>query len=278
MPEHCAGVANGARCRGGSETAPLWCDGVEVMMRDPERSDNELTLEVTGSSVSPAKFLAGCRAFFGLVNEVSTEETGGKRIAWTVQVHEGSNLVALTPRPGYPTVTIESIKRKVRTGVRTLETGSPVPESFSEPAIRYLQQLGNIAGRTKDDDTRVRVWVKHKAEPVSQKTAAHAAELLGWNYQDYGSVEGRLEVVSAHRGLVFMIYEPLWNKPIRCQIGDELLDTAMSNFRRRVEVYGTVQYRKDGTPISVAAQEIVPFPSCAGLPNFRQLRGVLKQT
>lgn len=245
-------------------------------MAGPEQVQGELTLEVTGRGVTPEKFLAGCRAFFGLVNEVSAEETGGKRVVWTVQVHEGSNLVALVPGAGYPAATIESIKQKVHTGVRTLETGAPIPANFPERAIRHLQQLGGIVGRTRNDDTRVTVWIKHAPEPVSQKTAANAADLLGWKYQDYGSVEGRLEVVSAHRGLEFVIYEPLWNKPIRCFIGDELLDKAMGNFRHRVEVYGAVQYRKDGQPVSVTADEIVPFPPPEELPDFRTLRGVLR--
>lgn len=254
----------------------LVIEKVEAVMAGPEQLESEMALEVSGGEVTPEKFLAGCRAFFGLVNVVSTEETGGKRVGWVVQVHEGSNFVGLQPRPGYPTATIESIKRKVYTGVTTLETGGPIPENFPEPAIRYLQQLGSIVGRTTRDNTRIRVWIKHEPQPVSQKTAANAADLLGWKYQDYGSVEGVLQVVSAHRGLQFVIYEPLWNKPIRCYVGDDLIERALANFRRRVEVYGAVHYRKDGQPVSVEADEIIPFPSRGELPDFRQLRGVLR--
>jgi hypothetical protein len=52
---------------------------------------------------------------------------------------------------------------------------------------------------------------------------------------------------------------------------------AVRAFGRRVEVYGAVRYRADGVPVSITAEEIVPFPSSEDLPGFRSVRGILRE-
>ncbi|MCL5736953.1 MAG: hypothetical protein M1274_15515 [Actinobacteria bacterium] len=236
---------------------------------------SDLVLDIQGSDLTPEKFLTGVTAFFGLVRSVNQVTTVGQLVRWTVEVREGSTLVALKPQPGYAAADVEAISRTVAAGVETLETGQPIPENFPEPAVRHLRKLGGIVGRTTKDDTRVRVWIKHEPRPVSLKTVAHAADILGMHYEDYGSVEGKLQALSERGGLRFVVYEPLWDKAVYCRIGPELLQRALGAFGRRVEVYGVVQYRKDGLPVSVQVEELVEFPPEDQLPDHQSLRGIL---
>nr|VFK14293.1 MAG: hypothetical protein BECKLPF1236B_GA0070989_105916 [Candidatus Kentron sp. LPFa] len=74
----------------------------------------------------------------------------------------------------------------------------------------------------------------------------------------------------------FNVYEPIWDEPIRCNVNDDLIEEAAKYFGRRVEVYGMVRYQEDGSPISIAVEEIAPFPDAVELLDFRDLKGILK--
>lgn len=243
----------------------------------PNEIDAELTLELDGTDITPEKFLRGVRGFFGLLDVVTREVSGEReRVRWTVHVKAGSNLVGVLPARGTPGAIVDRVVGAVRAGIQTLEDRAEAPESFPNLAIRYLRDLGNIVGTDERDDTRVRVWARRSPVAVTHKAVAHAADLLGEVTEDYGSVEGRLLVTSARGALHFEIDEPVWEQRIRCYIEENLLDEALACFRRRVEVYGRIKFRRDGTPVSIRVDKIMPFPERHELPDFLSVRGVLQ--
>jgi len=93
---------------------------------------------------------------------------------------------------------------------------------------------------------------------------------------DYGSIEGRLSVVSERGKLHVVVYEPIWDKPIRCNLTEEQADEATEYFQKRVAVYGEIKYRQDGTPISVAVDHIDLFPAPDELPGPADVYGILR--
>jgi hypothetical protein len=238
----------------------------------------DLTLEIAGMMVTAEKFLRGVEAFFGLVSEVTKRARPDRpRIEWLVQVRAGSNLVGLRAAPGYPAPqTVDAVLRIVRDGIETLEDRSEDPPHFSALATKHLRNLGRIASTDDKDGTRVRVWVKQQRLDVTHKSVAHVTALLREVSIDYGSVEGRLQVASERRTLHFTVYEPVWDKPIRCDIPEHMLDDALRFFGKRIEVYGLVRYRRDGSPSSIKVEEIIPFPSRDKLPSAADVRGILK--
>jgi hypothetical protein len=238
----------------------------------------DLTLEIEGMGVTAERFLRGVEAFFGLVSEVTKRVCVDRpRIEWLVQVRGGSNLVGVRAAPGYPAPQmIEAVLRIVRDGIETLEERSEEPLHFSAPATKHLCNLGRIASTDDKDDTRIRVWVKQQKLDVTHKTVAHVAALLREVSTDYGSVEGRLQVASERHGLHFTVYEPLWDKPVRCDIPEQMLDDALKLFGKRIEVYGSIRYRRDGSPSSIKVEQIIPFPSRNDLPSAAEVRGILK--
>jgi hypothetical protein len=244
----------------------------------PNEIDAELTLELDGTDITPEKFLRAVRGFFGVLDGVSREVSGGReRVRWTVHVKAGSNLVGVLPARGAPATIVDRVVGVVRTGIETLEDRAEAPEGFPNLAVRYLRDLANIAGTGERDDTRVRVWARRAPVAVTHQAVAHAADLLGEVTEDHGSVEGRLLVTSARGALHFEIDEPVWEQRIRCYIEENLLDEALACFRRRVEVYGRIKFRRDGTPLSIKVDRIVPFPERHELPDFLRVRGVLQE-
>jgi hypothetical protein len=63
------------------------------MVTTPEQVPTDLTLEI-GQNLSPERFMAAARAFFGYVQEISNAlAPEGEPIRWVVKVREGSSLL-----------------------------------------------------------------------------------------------------------------------------------------------------------------------------------------
>jgi hypothetical protein len=240
--------------------------------------NSDLTLEIDGRSVTPDKFLRSVRAFFSILSEVTNKfagPTGGVR--WKVKVKEGSNLVGVVPEPGFSPAAVSEIIAAVSQGLDQIENSGAQPKHFSERAIKSLKELADVVGTTESDDTFIRVWARKEPLKITHKSTAHIAELLASEHEDYGSIEGKLRTVSDKGGLHFIVEEPLRKQTVRCYIPDQLIETAMANFRNRVEVYGRIKYRKDGKAVSIDVDDIVQFPQKASIPSFRDVHGVLRE-
>ncbi|HEX5959129.1 MAG TPA: hypothetical protein VFY92_10825 [Hyphomicrobiaceae bacterium] len=238
----------------------------------------DLTLEIDGRSVTPEKFLRGVRSFFALLNEVTTR-VAGKRggVEWRVHVKAGSNLIGVLPEPGFDRAIVGQIVAAVSEGVSSLESRAEKPRYFTERAVKSLRELADVVGKSDRDDTMVRIWAKKEPIPVTHHAVANIGELLSSEHEDYGSIEGKLQTVTDRGGLQFVVYEPLWDRAIRCRISEQLTELAITNFRKRVEVYGLIRYRKDGKPVSIQADDIVPFPDREQIPSFRDVHGILRE-
>jgi hypothetical protein len=234
-----------------------------------------LTLEIDGSAVSPEKFVRAVTAFFEVVREVSVTAEGSDA-EWRVQVKQGSNLVGAYPTSAVPQAVIDNILESLGNGVARLETEAAEPAAFNERALKSLKKLGQVAGTSEADDTLVRVWVGKQPQPVTHRSVFHVTEILEAVYEEHGSVSGRLQTISDRGGLKFVVYERLWDRPVRCIIPEHLINEALAAFRKRVEVYGPVKYRRDGVPISVFVRELEVMPEPENLPSFREVRGILR--
>ena len=241
--------------------------------------DALVTLELGGHALTPQKFIGGVKAFFGIVDEITKSVCEDKpRVLWRVQVKAGSNLIGISPEPGFPAGVVALIANSVEKGIKNMEQGPAEPPHFTPRAIRHLHDLAEIVGTDENDDTSIKVWVRKEPSDLTHRSVIHTAELLTASYADHGSIEGQLQVVSERRGLHVVVYEPLWDKPVRCHLSDEQAEVALRNFGKQVEVTGIVRYRGDGMPVSIDVEEIEPFPAPEDLPGFEAVRGILRDT
>ncbi len=240
--------------------------------------ESDLTLEVGGHAITPDKFLRSVRSFFAILDEV-TREVGGKpsAVRWAVAVTHGSNLVQVSPQPGYDPAIISVVTDAVADGISQIEEREARPAHFSEKALRSLRDLSNVVGRTDSDDTTVRVWVRRNPIDVTAKAAANVIGLLASEHKDYGSIEGHLQTITERGRLQFIVYVRLWDMQARCYIPDHLVPEAIAAFGSRVEVYGPIRYRKDGKPVSIEVDEIRAFPETEDIPSFRDVHGILRK-
>lgn len=243
--------------------------------------DTDLTLELDGRNLTPEKFMKGVRAFFGLVSEITRELAGPQDfINWTVQVKHGSNLVGIVPsHSNVPAPVLDKIYVRVYEGISSIENSSQQPEGLPEAALKHIRELGSIAGTgdDEDDDTTVRIWAKKLPAPVTHKAAAHVAVLLAETYEDFGTIEGRVQVISEQGELHVFITEPVSGRRVRCLFEEEMVPRFLSAFRKRVEVKGRIKYRRDHKPTSIFATGLTEFPDNKDLPSFREMRGIFRE-
>ena len=97
------------------------------------------------------------------------------------------------------------------------------------------------------------------------------------DYNDYGTIEGRLEAIQESRGtLQFFIRDAMLRLRVRCYFPEELLPAVFDKFRKRVEVSGVIHYRKNGTPVSIEAEQIIGLSDDSELPTAEDVRGILR--
>ena len=248
----------------------------------PEKKHRNVVLNL-GGTVTPAQFLRGVKDFFGILRSVAknvTDDKGGVR--WEISVKEGSNLIVATGLPkGISTkedvmLTINSIN----TGIEALATGTTEhPKHFTEKALDLVKDLAALAEGAKNQglDT-IEFRVDGVAIPVGAEAAASVNRIRGKEHTAIGSIEGKVRTVSDRNGFRVVVYDSLRDRSVNCFFSDEeLLDQALLAFRKRVTVFGTVRYRKDGTPISVRVDRIRVFRSQDELPPISQIQGIFKR-
>jgi hypothetical protein len=241
--------------------------------------DADLTLEIDGHNITPDKFMRGVRAFFGLVREVTRDIIAPQQfLHWVVQVKSGSNLIGLAPQQFNvsPTV-LDNIYEKIEDGIEIIENEAKEPDRFTEGALRHIRELASVVGTDETDDTRVRVWTKRRPVPITHKAVAHVAVLLSTQYEDFGTVEGWIHVISDQGALHVFVAEPVWNRRIRCYFDENMLPLFLAAFRKRVELTGRIKYRRDGKPISIEATALSEFPESEDLPSYREMRGMFRE-
>ncbi len=249
------------------------------MSATPDQIPTDLTLEI-GENLSPDRFMAAARAFFGYVQEISHAiAPDGEPARWIVRVREGSALLAVDPSPSLPPEVARTVYARAERGIRHLIDRDIEDSGLPEPALKHLRVLSEMteAGPNKAPPVPIRLWVEKRPINFEPTIASAIREDGRADYNDYGTIEGRLETIQESYGtLQFQIRDALLRQKVRCYFPEELLPEVFGKFRKRVEVSGIIHYRKNGTPVSIEANRLVDLPDDSELPSFEDARGILR--
>ncbi|RJP71359.1 MAG: hypothetical protein C4532_07485 [Candidatus Abyssobacteria bacterium SURF_17] len=237
-----------------------------------------LTFEFSGSRVTAEEFVKGINAFFSLLNEVSANITGTpKGLRWIVRVEPGSVRMKFIPERLKPfPETPEEIVTKIDEGVRMIETRSERPTYFSDKALKRLRTLIQIRKGESGKVQPIKVGSNGKRSRLTQKSLANINRLFEGEYKDWGSIEGKLEMIAERPSYRFAVYDDLTDKPINCHFPKDILPEILKAFGKRVYVSGIIHYQGDGEPLSIDVEEIELFPSPQELPSASDVEGILR--
>ncbi len=245
------------------------------MPATPDKIPSDMTLEI-GENLSPDRFLAATRAFFGLVEEIAAMlDPDAKPNAWTVVVREGSALIGVAPSSAVPPEVVDKVYSRVLEGIQHLARGDIDGAGLSEPALKHDRTLSELA-EGKKTPTEMRLWVQKRPTVIGPKIADTIREDWRADYSDYGAVEGRLVTIQDHGKLEFHVRDKALRQNVKAYFPDDMLDEVLKCFRKRVEVRGVIHYRRNGIPISIQADNIERLPEDHELPTPEDVRGILR--
>ncbi len=247
-------------------------------MATPDQIPSDLTLEIS-ENLSPDRFMAAARAFFGYIEEVGKSASpDGSSPNWVVRLREGSQLIGVDPVSSVPLEVVKAVYARVDRDIAQLASGDMDEAGLSEPALKHLRTLSEFAEGVRGKPVAMRLWVCKQPKQLEPIIAKTIREDWKADYNDFGTIEGRLEAIQDHGNLQLRIRDALLRQTVRCYIPDEMLKDALGNFRKRVEVHGNIHYRKNGTPISIEVSKIDPLPDDDDLPGINDVRGILRMS
>jgi len=234
-----------------------------------------IVLEPKEGLIPLPSFRSAIEQLSNLVNEIANEisEHKPRKISWGI-----SRLSMNSPA----TISIESIdedtediaKRTVSTvieGLTRLQTERTRPSGFNDDALESAQKLARL---TVDGLSRVNLYgdAPDQQTYINEQIAANITNIL--EYLDYyGSVEGKLELISGREGkpIYFRVQDRINNVGVRCFIPDNLVEISLNAFRKMVIVSGIIKSDNNGIPRSIKAETIENIPDFNSLPSAENI-------
>jgi hypothetical protein len=240
---------------------------------------NNITLKLEGDRINSEKLKNSVNSFYGFVDEIASQVFSRRKpINWIVKVKEGS--IDLINEAEISRGLDQSMQDKVFSligdGIDILNKEARIPPNYNERALTYLQELASIPDIHRNGLERIDILIDKEIYSLSKHIAANVDALLGVKNKSFGSIEGILHTLSDRRGKIFVVYDSLNDKGIRCTIDDdEIMDKAVEAFGKRVYVYGVISYDKVGNPKNIKAEELRVFKDNKDLPTAMDVCGIL---
>jgi nitrogen regulatory protein PII-like uncharacterized protein len=147
----------------------------------------------------------------------------------------------------------ERVSQSFVTGFRALEQEGRSPAFLTEFGMHKAESLTDVIGK---EGTRAivasDVSTQQEVE-ITKQSATNIRKLLPEAYKSYGSIEGKLEAISIHRGEYFVVYEGVSGKGVMCRFPKlKLTPKAKDHLGERVQVAGLLSRNAKGEPVRIA--------------------------
>ena len=140
-------------------------------------------------------------------------------------------------------------------GLREVERGTErIPRHFT---VHTLEKAKDMTAVLADGVQRVTL-----ARPggesltVSQHLAANAEALLPKEYDELGTIRGKLESLDIHQTYGLSVWDILRRRRIECHFPPEIYETACGLMGRRVDASGKIRYSQEGVPIRMHVERM----------------------
>ena len=242
--------------------------------------DRLLDLEFGGSRITLSDLVAASSRVLGILTDVDarTSNEPGGTLDWVIRdLRPGSAILEVYAEPKFkqtdPWVPAEVVRR-FKSGIRQVVERGERPPYFGERAMQQAYELVTILNTNGITSFRV----GHNGETVELTPALKkpVKEALEGSYKAIGSIEGRIEGLSAHEPpYSCTVYTLVTGEAIRCTFADPaLLSTAYEHFKQRVTLRGVLTSRPNGEVTSMRVYSIDPFPADDDLPTVDDILGI----
>jgi len=236
----------------------------------------DVQFEIKGEkgSISVDTFRTAINKAFMLLREFDSALSGKPRgiLGWYVNdLHSDDDLaIGVTSRLKPPAQrkrlpdTSTAVARTFVNGFDELEHEGSTPPYLSEGGMINAQEMVNLIG--KNGAKGFRISSAGKDVEVTKATSENISKLLPIRRTAIGSIEGKLEKISVHRGTNFIVYHAITNKAITCQFHEEfMLDRVKAALGKRVNVSGELQKNIKGETLRIRVDDFQVMSERASL-------------
>lgn len=240
--------------------------------------EKKLSMKFDPDKILVGQFIAGIRSFFDVINDVTKDITKGERIIrWNVSVEQGSTIISAIPEllKGNPEI-IDEVITTIGDGMKNIQKHSVQPRHYT---LKALTGVRNIAKLVSSDDGGIeKIGIRFNGEwnYLTHEAVAHVDELCKIDFKDWGSIEGKLEMITQRNHFLCEVYDAITDCGVRCNLTEEIMDKIKYSFGKRVIVYGLIKYRKGGNAISIDVKTFRTFREKGEIPKANDVLGILK--
>lgn len=170
---------------------------------------------------------------------------------------------------GFSSIARRMVKTSLK-GFERIERAAALPEHFNEEALDAARKMFDV---TRKEGAAITLSSDHENQITLTEQAGKNMEEIASKarlYMDYGTVEGRLEIISVHERDSFYVWETLTNRRVECLANPEQFQDAKDLLGKRVAVSGRIKYRNH-VPKSIHVESIHKMPDGSELPSLEDI-------
>lgn len=188
-----------------------------------------------------------------VLRELTAREDPVRQIAvWLVRrVDVGSLSIEVEGRPAQPEVSpgvIDGLCQQLLEDIQAI-TENPMAWSERYPGrdSEFLHALRGLGALSVEQKASLSLSHANETAEVGGILAQKVDEMLRARFQDWGTVEGHLEMVTLHRQRYFRIYPSGVTRGVECHFDEDLLPRVRELLGRRVSVWGRLRRSRSGS-------------------------------
>jgi hypothetical protein len=232
-------------------------------------------------NITLSTFINGLRNFLGILEDVdsavSENPSGSMKWELTVLQKNSPPLVGVTPQVRKLSVPDASavIQAQVLENIHSLTTTGERTKYMPDAALAKLKVIARTSKRLGPSMAYVNSnGHEGRQEAITENTFKNVSELTDPKYSAYGSVVGKLESISVHKGNEFRVWDKNTGRPVRCLFSPEREAEVKDRLRDTVLVAGIVKFNSAGLPISLDMDDLEQFTERA-LPSIADMSGLV---
>ena len=162
-------------------------------------------------------------------------------------------------------------------GINGLEQEQEIPSELKVAGLRQMQAVaGALKSRGVEHELLVSSGVTGGSGRILHLMARQINQLLIKERVSYGSIEGKVELISVHKGnRKFNVYHTVTGKAVECNLPSHLETEIIAALKRRVVISGAIHRNWNGDPHRVEVERLRVLRENDELPSLDELMGSL---
>jgi hypothetical protein len=200
-----------------------------------------------------------------LLRELTAREELGTPIAvWLVRrVDVGSLAIEVEGWPAREQVNSQTLDNLCQQLLEDIQSIAQEPLTWVEhhPGrdSQFLHALRRLSALSVEHQAPLSVRYRNQSAEVGGVLAAKVDTLLQSRFQDWGAVEGLLEMVTLHRQRYFRLYPPGVTHGVACHFGSDSLPRVKELLGRRVLAWGRLHRSRTGSIERMEVRHVEPL-------------------